>query len=115
MTITLPEIHRTGTLAYSVERLSVDISTGGTAPNAAVTYTPVTLSEETLVASYTDDGEIYTLEFELGKMPLPAGSYRVNLTWTYEDLCFAQEQVNFFINYTAYDAAVTQQEVPNRD
>ena len=65
-------------------------------------YRPVSLSESGLTAKRTNYGGVHNLEFRIGEKLPQAGTYRVNMTWKYKDICFAKTQTTFFINYSAF-------------
>lgn len=67
-------------------------------------YRPVTLSADGLSAKRTTYGGVHNLVFQIGQTLPQAGTYRVNMTWKYKDICFAKTQTTFFINYSALTA-----------
>lgn len=67
-------------------------------------YRPVTLSADGLCAKRTTYGGVHNLVFQIGQTLPQAGTYRVNMTWKYKDICFAKTQTTFFINYSALTA-----------
>lgn len=84
-------------LEYSVEMLTMTES-------QTLEYRPVTLSASGLSGRYTDYDLTHNLMFKVGENLPPAGTYRLNMKWSYEGICFAQTQTTFFINYAAQSA-----------
>ena len=69
-----------------------------------VEYRPVTLSADGLSAERTNYGGVHNLVFRIGEVLPQAGTYRLNMTWKYEGICFAKSLTTFFINYSALTA-----------
>lgn len=69
-------------------------------------YVPVTLSETGLYGKYQDFDLTHNFVIRIGETLPQAGTYRLNLKWSYEGICFSQTQTTFFINYSV-DAAQT--------
>lgn len=84
-------------LEYSVEMLTMT-------EHQTLEYRPVTLSASGLSGRYTDYDLTHNLMFKVGENLPPAGTYRLNMKWSYEGICFAQTQTTFFINYAAQSA-----------
>ena len=84
-------------LEYTVEILTMTAS-------GVPEYRPVTLSAGGLTAKRTTYGGVHNLVFQIGEKLPQAGTYRVNMTWKYKDICFAKTQTTFFIDYSALTA-----------
>ena len=84
-------------LEYSVDILAMTAS-------GVPEYRPVTLSAGGLIAKRTNYGGVHNLVFQIGEKLPQAGTYRVNMTWKYKDICFAKTQKTFFIDYSALTA-----------
>ena len=69
--------------------------------NQTLVYRPITLSANGLYGKYTDFDLTHNLVFRVGKNLPQAGTYRLNMKWSYEGICFAKTQTTFFINYAA--------------
>ena len=91
---TLPMEWLDADLEYSVEMLTMT-------ENQTLVYQPVTLSANGLYGKYTDFDLTHNLVFRVGKNLPQAGTYRLNMKWSYEGICFAKTQTTFFINYAA--------------
>lgn len=93
-------------LEYSVQILT-------RAADGSLVYNHVPLSDSSLSATYTNYSGTHNLVFQLGETLPQAGTYRLNMKWSYEGICFAEQQTTFFINYSAYSAyTLGGQEVP---
>lgn len=93
-------------LEYSVQILT-------RAADGSLVYNHVPLSDSSLSATYTNYSGTHNLVFQLGETLPQAGTYRLNMKWSYEGICFAEQQMTFFINYSAYSAyTLGGQEVP---
>lgn len=79
---------------YSVEFLSMT-------EDQTLKYTPVDLKSAGISARYVDYDLTHQLVLQVGDQLPPAGTYRLNIKWTYEGICFAHTQTTFFINYSA--------------
>lgn len=64
-------------------------------------YIPVDLKAGGISAKYVDYDLTHQVVLQVGKNLPQAGTYRLNLKWTYEGICFAHTQTTFFINYSA--------------
>ena len=94
-------------LRYSVEVLTMT-------DDRQLAYVPVTLAEETLHGEYVSNSNTHKLTFLMGNKFVTPGTYRVRMTWTYEDVCFLSKDTVFFINYSVRtETAAGGQEVPN--
>jgi len=94
-------------LNYSVERLTMT-------EDQTLTYVPVTVTKDGVDVVYTCTQYVHRLVLQLGEQFTTPGTYRINMTWTYEDICFWNKQITFFINGSALmDGAMSSQEVPN--
>lgn len=94
-------------LKYSVELLTMT-------EEQKLEYVPVTLTKAGLNAIYIADEQMHKLVFRLGDRFVTPGTYRLNMTWMYEDVCYSDTQTTFFIHYSARTvAALSGQEVPN--
>ena len=82
---------------YSVELLTMT-------EDQTLEYVPVTLSEAGLYGKYQDFDVTHNLVLRIGEQLPRAGTYRLNMNWSYEGICFAKTQTTFFINYSAYTA-----------
>ena len=65
-------------------------------------YREVSITEESLLVTYTNNEQEHKLELKLGEKLPQAGTYRLNLNWKYEGVLFKQTQTTFFINYSEY-------------
>ncbi len=107
LTIQLPSAWKDAQLYHSLEMLTMDAA-------GRVSYVPVDTSEGTLLVNLAQSGDEKTLSIASGEILPPAGTYRVVFEWEHEGICFAREQVTFFINYSAYMEQVERgQEVLN--
>ena len=79
-------------LQYSVEYLTMT-------EDEKLEYIPVTPTQDGLYFEYIRDAETHKLEFRLGDRFMTPGTYRLNLTWTYEGISFIDTQITFFIHY----------------
>jgi hypothetical protein len=117
VTIMLNKAWKDYAFTYSVERLSSTLEESEEVPEEEtgdeLTEEEENLSEPQYVLEYVEvdasqwcefvsDEETYTLTFQLSETLPPAGSYRVNMNWSYEETCFAKTQATFFINYSVY-------------
>lgn len=85
-------------LEYTVERLTMT-------EEQTLIYVPVNLEEEGLDAQFSGDEGINKLVIRLAQEYVTPGTYRVNMKWSYEDICYMETQTTFFINdfvHTAY-------------
>lgn len=82
---------------YSVEMLTMT-------EEQTLEYIPVVLSAAGLHGKYQDFDQTHNLVLQVGEDPPQAGTYRLNMNWSYEGICFAKSQTTFFINYSAYTA-----------
>lgn len=94
---TLPMEWLDAELEYSVEILTMT-------EEQTLAYQPVTLSKNGLYGTYMDYDLTHNLVFRVGEDLPPAGTYRLNMKWSYEGICFAETQTTFFINYSANTA-----------
>ena len=103
-TITLNENWKNYTFEYKVQML-----TGETAvdPEEATEET----TEETTMPEYVDvdasswsslttNEENYKITLQIKDVLPQAGTYRVLMSWSKDDVCFAEAQTTFFINYS---------------
>lgn len=83
-------------LTYTVEMLTLS-------EEQKLIYAPVTLTEEGLSVQYIEEEEkgMHYLIAQIGEKLPHAGTYRINMEWSYDGICFAQKQTTFFINYSA--------------
>ena len=103
---TLPMEWKGAELGYSVEFLTM--------MDQKLQYVPVELSDDRLQATYRDEDNIHRLELRLGKKFAQPGTYRINIFWSYEDLCYNTIQKTFFINCSGREEADTSRvEVSN--
>lgn len=79
---------------YTVDRLTMT-------QEQKLEYVPVTLSAKELKARYVDYDLTHQVVLQVGETLPSAGTYRLNLKWSYEGICYAQTQTTFFINYSA--------------
>ena len=111
VTIALNENWKNYTFDYKVQML-----TGETAvnPEEATDAPEVTetseVAEETAMPEYVDedasswsslaiDEENYKITFQIKDVLPQAGTYRVLMNWSKDEICFAETQATFFINY----------------
>lgn len=93
-------------LEYSVEIL-------GRGEDGSLRYRNVDLSAGSLNATYTNYDGVHNLVLMTGQTLPQAGTYRLNMKWSYEGICYAELQTTFFINYSAYTTYTPgSQEVP---
>ena len=104
---TLPDGWKNHQLEYSVELLTKN-------EDGKLEYVAVDPQSESLLVEYVNDEWKHVLILRTGK-PLPqAGTYRINMNWSYEGICQAETQTTFFINYSVYYIQTqNSQEVPN--
>ena len=96
-------------LEYTVEILTMT-------EESVLKYVPVELTREGLYATYYKDDTTHRLVLRLGETYVQPGTYRINMTWEYEGVCYSDTQTTFFVNYPAQTSAVqSSQEVPNDD
>lgn len=94
-------------LSYSVDILTM------TEENK-LQYVPVELTRDGLFVVYISDEQMHKLVFRLGDQFIEPGTYRLNMTWTYEGECFLDTKTTFFIQYSARtNEELSSQEVPN--
>ena len=109
MELTFPLEWEDVQLEYAVEILTMT-------EEGTLEYREAALSEDALSATYTKNDENHKLELKIGKILPLAGTYRLNMNWTYKGVCFKQTQTTFFINYSAYlDKDLSSQEVQTND
>lgn len=92
---TLPMEWLDAEVEYSVDMLTMT-------EEQRLEYRPVTLSESGLYGRYMDYDLTHNLVFRVGENLPQAGTYRLNMKWKYEGICFAETQTTFFINYSAH-------------
>jgi hypothetical protein len=94
-------------LKYTVEFLTLT-------EEQVLKYVPVELTREGLYATYYKDETTHKLVLRLGERYIQPGTYRINIIWEYEGVCYSDTQTTFFVNYSAQtNAAQSGQEVPN--
>ena len=77
-------------------------------------YVKVELSDNGLSAKHYLDENTNKLVLRLGQSIVQAGTYRINITWSYENVCFYNVHTTFFVKNLAHAAnAPGSQEVPN--
>lgn len=91
---TLPMEWLDAEMEYSVEMLTMTEA-------QTLEYVPVTLSQTGLYGTYMDYDLTHNLVLRIGEKLPRAGTYRLNMKWSYEGICYAQTQTTFFINYSA--------------
>lgn len=101
----LPGGWKDGMLEYAIEMLS-NVSADGEVPEQTYVKVDLTGEKPGLVVTYSADPEngeaAHMLKIQTGEtLPTP-GTYRVNMKWTYEGICFEQTQITFFVNYSVY-------------
>ena len=64
------------------------------------TWTPAELSADTLAVSYTVEETGPVLTLQVGKTLPQPGTYRLQISWSRDGLCFHKSELTFFINYT---------------
>lgn len=92
--ITLPMEWLNAEVEYSVEFLTMTEA-------QTLSYIPVILSATGLQGKYVDYDLTHNFVFQIGENPPQAGTYRLTMKWSFEDICFAKTQTTFFINYSA--------------
>ena len=106
--LTMPEEWQEAETAYSLEFLTL-------AEDKTLEYKPVSLKTSGLQMLYEEEAQTDadaqkedpedirkdTLVLGIGEKLPPAGTYRINMEWTYEGVCYAKKQMTFFINYAA--------------
>ena len=102
--ITFPENWTEYTLDYSIELLT--LTDGKLEYKQAETVPAEKKQSGGLVAEYVNELDkegkpIHKLVLLTGKNLPQAGTYRVNMSWSYQGICFTETQTTFFINYTA--------------
>ncbi len=80
-------------LNYSVDML--------TAEQTGKAYVPVDLSQGSLTVTDSNGETGQCLILSVGDSVPQPGTYRLNLSWSYNGICFEQTQATFFINYEA--------------
>ena len=93
-------------LKYTVEFLTMT-------EEQVLKYVPVELTREGIYATYYKDDTTHKLVLRLGQSYIQPGTYRINMTWEYEGVCYSDTQTTFFVNYSVRTEAVSSQEVPN--
>lgn len=86
-------------LEYSAEMLTMT-------EEQTLEYVPVTLSEAGLYGKFQDFDQTHNLVLRIGESLPQAGTYRLNMKWSYEGICFSQTQTTFFINYSVNTAQI---------
>lgn len=106
---TLPAAWNEADLDYSIEILAVD-------DYGRVGYTPASTADGSLIISHRVNEAQETVTVTMGDTLPGAGTYRANFQWSYEGIHFAQKEVTFFINYSAYaEQAQSGQEVQDNE
>ena len=96
-------------LKYSVEYLAMT-------EDQSLKYIPVELSEDGLQATYYEEEDNHRLVLRLGRKFTRPGTYRINISWSYEGLCYDTMQTTFFVNCVGREESVTSDlEVSNDD
>ena len=109
LVLDLPKEWQETQLEYTVELLS-------RAEDDTLYYKRIDPEASGLHVRFHDDEQRYELAFTLEDRLPQAGTYRVNMQWTYEDICYAKKQITFFINYAAHtEYSLGSLEVPNND
>ncbi len=103
--ITFPEKWTEYRLDYTIELLTLD-DAGSLAYIEAETFGEDNLLNGGLVAQYYNQLDangkpMHKFVLRTGPKLPQAGTYRVNMNWSYQDICFATTQTTFFINYSA--------------
>ena len=99
---TLPEAWKDYKLEYSIEILTLNAE-------SKLEYVPAEYvgadekNNGSLVVDYVNDenSQAHKLILLTGAKLPQAGTYRVNMNWSYEGICYEQTQTTFFINYPA--------------
>ena len=81
---------------------SVEILTTVAATDANPAETGYIAVDASTWSEFVSDDENYMLRFRIGETLPQAGTYRVTMNWSYQGICFAEEQTTFFINYSVY-------------
>ena len=77
-------------------------------------YVKVELSDNGLSAKHYLDENTNKLVLRLGQNIVQAGTYRIKITWSYENVCFYDVHTTFFVKNLAHAvSAPDSQEVPN--
>lgn len=104
--IRLPEGWKNLNLEYSVKMLTLpvlseeELTAGAVAAAEYVDLAQPDPEVQSLVVTHTADDTGHTLTLATGEtLPVP-GTYRLDLNWMYEGICFEGTQITFFINYS---------------
>ena len=109
LVLTLPQEWDEAEMEYSVELLTL-------AEDKSLAYKLVDLSASGLLAEHTENEQVHDLVISIGDKLPQAGTYRINMQWTYEGICYIEKQITFFINYTAHAGySLGSLEVSNHD
>ena len=94
MILTLPDEWKGCELDYEVSLLVANQETG------VMKYQFVKLGESLKANHSYGASSPHWLTLELGEEKPQPGTYRLNMSWTFEGVCFAETQTTFFINYS---------------
>ena len=86
-----PEEWKDAELTYNVEYLTMT-------EEQLLQYVPVELSEDGLQATYDKEDNNHRLVLALGQKFTQPGTYRLQISWSYNGLCYDTTQINFFVN-----------------
>lgn len=104
-----PKTWSSCTLDYTVERLTMQ-------EDGQLAYAPVDLDSGGLKAEFRDGEKEQTLTFRIQDRLPPAGTYRVNIRWSYKGVWYNKTQTTFFISYsTGLQEQPGSEEVPKSD
>ena len=61
-------------------------------------YAPVELTKDGMYATYHLDENTHKIVLRIGQKLVQSGTYRLNITWSYEDVDYVNKQITFFVN-----------------
>ena len=95
LVLTLPKEWQETELEYTLEILAK-------AEDGSFYYKRIDPEAAGLNVVHNDDEHRYELVLTIGDRLPQAGTYRVNMKWIYEGICYVKTQTTFFINYAAH-------------
>ena len=92
--LTLPNEWQEAELVYNIELLTVE-------EDGSLAYKRIDPAASGLVVTHNDNEREHNLVLTIGDRLPQAGTYRINMEWTYGNICYIRKQTTFFINYAA--------------
>ena len=95
LVLSLPKEWQETDMEYTVELLTM-------AEDRSFYYKRIDPEASGLNVVHNDDEQRYEMVLSIGDRLPQAGTYRVNMEWSYEGICYVKKQTTFFINYAAH-------------